>query len=99
MTPPQIIILAGPNGAGKSILSRLPERAGLPFLNADDIERDQASGPLAAGRTLLTQLRELATGGNDFIVETTLAGRWLASHLTAMRKQGYQVHIVFVWIA
>ena len=98
MTPPQIIILAGPNGAGKSTLSRLPELSGLPFLNADDIERDQGSGALMAGRTLLAQLRALATDRNDFVIETTLAGKWLVSHLKALREQGYQVHIVFVWI-
>lgn len=98
MTPPQIIILAGPNGAGKSTLSRLPELMGLPFLNADDIERDQGSGPLVAGKTLLARLHALTTDRSDFVIETTLAGRWLASHLMALREQGYQVHIIFVWV-
>jgi predicted ABC-type ATPase len=98
MTPPQIVILAGPNGAGKSTFSRLPELEGLPFLNADDIEREQASGPLTAGRTLLARIGELAAGRNDFIIETTLAGKWLVSHLTTLRGMGYQIHITFVWI-
>jgi len=99
MTPPQIILLAGPNGAGKSTLSRLPELAGLPFLNADDIEKDQASGPLQAGKTLLAKLDEVASQRINFIVETTLSGKWLASHLDAFREVGYQVHVIYVWVS
>ena len=98
MTPPQIIILAGPNGAGKSTLSRLPELAGLPFLNADDIEKDQASGPLKAGKTLIAKLKKVASQRINFVVATTLSGKWLASHLVAFREVGYQVHISYVWI-
>lgn len=99
MTSPQIIILGGPNGAGKSTLSRLTELSGLLFLNADDIEKDQGAGPLKAGKTLLAQLREAAADRKDFVIETTLAGKWLVSHLTSFREQGYQIHIMYVWIA
>ena len=99
MEPPQIIILAGSNGAGKSTLSRLPVLMGLPFLNADDIEIETASGPFAAGRTLIARLDAAALERINFVVETTLSGKWLASHLIAFRALGYQVHIIFVWLS
>jgi predicted ABC-type ATPase len=99
MTPPQIIILAGSNGAGKSTLSRLPVLAGLPFLNADDIEIEMASGPFAAGRTLIARLDAAASQRSHFVVETTLSGKWLASHLIAFRALGYRIHTIFVWLS
>lgn len=99
MESPQIIILAGSNGAGKSTLSRLPVLAGLPFLNADDIEIEIASGPFAAGRTLIARLDEAASQRIHFVVETTLSGRWLASHLIAFRALGYQIRTIFVWLS
>ena len=99
MPPPRIVILAGPNGAGKSTLSRLPELSGLPFLNADDIEKDQGAGPLIAGRTLIAKLNDVASQRISFVVETTLSGKWLASHLVAFREFGYQVHIMYVWVS
>lgn len=40
---PSLVLLAGPNGAGKSTLyhTRVAPRFVGPFMNADDIQRDE----------------------------------------------------------
>jgi predicted ABC-type ATPase len=53
---------------------------------------------LAAGRIMLTRLRELARQRVDFAFETTLATRRLAPWLADLRRSGYSVHLIFLWL-
>lgn len=83
---PSVVILAGPNGAGKSTVAPalLRDTFGVEeFVNADTIARGlSAFGPdraaMAAGRIMLSRLRELARQRVDFAFETTLASRSFA---------------------
>jgi predicted ABC-type ATPase len=67
-SPPRVVVLAGPNGAGKSTVAPLLLRGALgvqEFVNADVIARGLSAfnvegAALAAGRVMLTRLRELA---------------------------------------
>jgi predicted ABC-type ATPase/GNAT superfamily N-acetyltransferase len=104
---PTVIVLAGSNGAGKTTAARTllaEELRLLTFVNADVIAQglagfDPDTAALQAGRIMLTRLQELATARASFAFETTLAGRWYANWLKELRRQGYDVHLFYVWLA
>lgn len=104
---PSAIVLAGPNGAGKTTAARtlLSEQLRLmTFVNADVIAQglagfDPDSAAIEASRIMLDRLQVLAERRADFAFETTLAGRSYAPRLRALRKDGYQVHLVYFWLA
>lgn len=101
---PLIVVLAGPNGAGKSTSARHLLQGALSvdeFVNADVIAAGLSAfrpeeAAIAAGRVMLTRLRELAAQGVDFAFETTLASRSFAPWLREQRDAGYRVHLVFL---
>jgi len=103
---PSIVILAGPNGAGKSTAAPALLQGALAvneFVNADVIARglsafDPESAAMAAGRVMLSRLRELANQKTNFAFETTLASRSFAPWLRDLRASGYGVQVVFLWL-
>jgi predicted ABC-type ATPase len=103
---PDVFVIGGPNGAGKSTAARslLPDYVGVrQFVNADEIARGLAgfapeSVAVEAGRIMLRRIRLLARDGVDFAFETTLASRSFAPWLAALRKTGYRVHLLYLWI-
>ena len=73
------------------------------FINADDIALERSpSNPeaaaVAAGREMLSRLHELARQRQSFAFETTLATRHFATWLDGLLRNGYSVHIVFLWL-
>ena len=103
---PYVIVVAGPNGAGKSTSAHHLLRDTLEvseFVNADDIAAGlSAFRPetvaVSAGRIMLTRMRELAAARVNFAFETTLASRSLAPWLETLQRDGYQVHLLFLWL-
>jgi len=103
---PDVIVLAGPNGAGKSTASEklLQESCHVSeFVNADVIARGlSAFHPegvaVAAGRIMLTRLRELAAERKSFAFETTLASRTFAPWLKGLIESGYVLKVFFFWL-
>ena len=104
---PSVVILAGPNGAGKSTAAPellQGELAVNEFVNADVIARglsafDPDRAAIAAGRVMLARLNELARQRESFAFETTLASRSFAPRLRALRKSGYAIHLLFLWLS
>lgn len=104
---PAVIVLAGPNGAGKSTTAPKLLKGALAvteFVNPDTIAQGlSAFAPeriqLAAGRIMLGRLYELAQQRETFSFETTLASRSFAPWLKGLRRRGYRVHLVFLWLA
>ncbi|MGE0393805.1 MAG: zeta toxin family protein [Vicinamibacterales bacterium] len=104
---PSVVVLAGPNGAGKSTVAPalLRDTFGVgEFVNADVIARglsafDPDRAAIAAGRVMLTRLRELAEQRVDFAFETTLASRSFAPWLRRLRTSGYETHLLFLWLS
>jgi len=105
-TQPSVIVLAGPNGAGKSTAAPRMLRGTLTvteFVNADTIAQGlSAFSPenlaVAAGRIMLNRLHELAAAREDFAFETTLASRSFAAWFRDLIGQGYDFHLVFLWL-
>jgi predicted ABC-type ATPase len=103
---PSVVVLAGPNGAGKSTVAPALLQGTLgvtEFVNADDIARglsafNAESAALPAGRVMLARLHELARRRMSFAFETTLASRSLAPWLTTLKRDGYSIHMLFLWL-
>jgi len=103
---PVVFVLAGPNGAGKSTAAPvlIHEVAGIErYINADAIARglspfDPAMSAVAAGRVMLRHMDELAEERRSFAIETTLSGVRLAKRLERLREDGYQIHMIYLWL-
>jgi len=102
----KIIVIAGCNGAGKSTIAPhlLRDAFGLKeFVNADTIAQGLSafspeSVSLEAGKLMLKRLRELANGRKSFAFETTLATRFYAQWMKDLKSQGFEFHLVFLWL-
>jgi predicted ABC-type ATPase len=104
--PPAIVALTGPNGAGKSTVGPplLKETLGVTkFVNADVIAQglsafDPDSVAFEAGRIMLQRLKELATRGESFAFETTLAARIYSTWIPELLDDGYRFHLFYLWL-
>jgi predicted ABC-type ATPase len=104
--PPKLVILAGPNGAGKSTSAARLLLGALrvdEFVNADTIAQGlSAFAPervaFNAGRIMLRRIKELSAQRASFAFETTLATRSYAPWLKEIRADGYEVHLLFLWL-
>jgi len=104
--PPSCYIIAGPNGAGKTTFATefLPFYANCRnFINPDLLARayspfDPDAGMLRAGRTVLERIAEFTDARTDFAFETTLSGRAYVPLLRRVKKAGFQLHLLYLWI-
>ena len=103
---PLVIVIAGPNGAGKSTTAPSLLRDTLQvseFVNADTIAGGLSafrpdSVAITAGRAMLERIQQLAKARVDFAFETTLASRSFAPWLAGLKRNGYHVHVLFLWL-
>jgi len=105
---PNIAVIGGPNGAGKTSIARevLDATLGVTeFVNADVIASglsgfDPERAAFAAGRIMLSRLRELAASvpPTNFAFESTLASRTFARWLSGLIDRGFAVHVIYVWL-
>lgn len=104
---PNLYIISGCNGAGKTTASFtvLPEMLGCrEFVNADEIARGLSpfqpeKVAVEAGRIMLQRIDELLRKKEDFAIETTLATRSYAQTIKKARENGYNVTLVYFWLA
>lgn len=103
---PHLIIIAGPNGAGKSTAAPALLKDALHvdnFVNADVIAQGLCAyqpekAAIQAGRIMLDRIHTLANEEVNFAFETTLASRTFAMWIPKLQKQGYQFHLIFLWL-
>ncbi len=103
---PDLYIIAGCNGAGKTTASYtlLPKTLGITeFVNADEIAKglspfNQEGVALEAGRIMLNRIKDLIQKKKNFAFETTLATRSYVGLINEAKKNGYKVHLVFLWL-
>lgn len=102
-----MIVVAGPNGSGKTTFAReyLRDSVVSEYISADAIaERlvsrpeDMGSVKIQAGRLFIQEIQELIESGKDFVVEVTLAGKGFARIISRLKRAGYTVSIVFVFL-
>lgn len=103
---PHLIIIAGPNGAGKSTAAPALLKDALhvdDFVNADVIAQGLCAyqpekAAIQAGRIMLDRIHTLANEKINFAFETTLSSRTFAMWIPKLQKQGYQFHLIFLWL-
>ena len=106
MKKPKLYVIAGPNGSGKTTFAEkfLPNYAGcFEFVNADLIAKGLSPfGPskfvIKAGKLLLGQIADFSKKKVDFAFETTLAGKGYVNIFKQIRRDGYELHLFFLWL-
>ena len=102
-----VIIIAGPNGSGKTTFAReyLRYSEVSEYISADAIaERlvsrpeDMGSVKIQAGRLFIKEIQELIEAEKDFVVEVTLSGKGFTRIISRLKRAGYTVSIVFVFL-
>ena len=95
---PSLWIIAGQNGAGKSTFSRAlrldsidPDRIAAEFGQGFTLEAN-----LRASRAALQQIRERLEARQNFVIETTLAGRQPLRLMQQARATGFGVQLAFI---
>ena len=104
--PKNVIIIAGPNGSGKTTFaSEYLRDADMEYISADAIAATLVSKPedmdkvkLQAGRLFFVEMRRLIESEKDFAVEVTLAGKGFERLISQLKRAGYTVTIVFIFL-
>lgn len=102
----KIIMIAGPNGAGKTTtaISLISNTTMIyEFINADEIARGLApmhpeSMSLTASKLMIKRFKELLDDNKSFAFETTGSGTNYVRHLKEAQTNGYEVHLLFLWL-
>lgn len=101
---PVLTLFAGPNGSGKSSVIKLLDFPGREhLLEADAIAKDiHASDPsraaISAARQVIRRTHAYLESGQDFAIETTLAGNWTATVIQIARDQGFFRRLVYICV-
>ena len=100
------VIIAGPNGAGKTtFVSEYLPVSGAEYISADAIAATLVSVPdefdrirIRAGRLFLEKIQRLIQAEKNLIIEVTLAGRGFQRIVHQLKRVGYTVTIVFIFL-
>lgn len=101
-----IEIVAGPNGSGKTTFAEsylLQTRGNLVFLNPDLIASgiaplDLEKASFNAGRVLLSEVKSRIKSGESFAFESTLSGKTWQRIVSSAKREGFLVHIYFLYL-
>lgn len=100
----EIIIVAGPNGSGKTTFARtFLNRYRYEFVNADDIASELAGNPsrkkdFEAGEIFFHKIDAILSRKKDFIIESTLSGKYLLKLFQDVKEKNYAVHIIYIFL-
>ncbi|MEO0981349.1 MAG: zeta toxin family protein [Pseudomonadota bacterium] len=103
---PTLFLIAGPNGAGKTTFyeTALRPRIAAPFINADEIQREELKDPSveAAYRAaaIAAERREkLLAAGESFVTETVFSHPSKLELLKAARGAGFRLIVFHLHVA
>ncbi len=98
-------IIAGPNGSGKSTFAEeFIREKNLVFVNADMIAADLSTDAVdrsvmfRAGKIFFQKVNQLVKENASFVIETTLSGKYTAKIIDKLKKQGYKIKMVYVFV-
>lgn len=92
---PEIVVFAGPNGSGKSTITG-PEWIKGPYINADDIQREEGISNLDAANKADALREALVREGKSFSFETVLSTARKLNFLKAAKAKGYFIRGYFI---
>ena len=97
--------MAGPNGAGKSTLyaTRIAPRLSAPFINADEIQRDElgdrsVDAAYAAARLAAERRRAHLEAGESLVTETVFSHSSKLDLIHEARRRGYRVMLFHIGV-
>ncbi len=102
-----VIIVAGPNGSGKTTFAAeyLRDSEVTAYISADAIAERLVSCPedmekvkIQAGRLFIQEIQALIEAEKDFVVEVTLAGKGFVRTISQLKRAGWTVTIVFIFL-
>lgn len=102
-----VMIIAGPNGSGKTTFASEYLRSSevSEYISADAIAEQLVSTPeefgkvrIQAGRLFFDEIHHLIEAEKDFIVEVTLSGRGFQRIISKLKRTGWTVVIVFLFL-
>ena len=102
----RLIILAGANGTGKTTLAKeLLKEHEVSFLNADEIAKKMGRGNkdfskfrITAGKKFILELHAVLKKRGSVAIESTLSGGYLVRTIKQVRRMGYRVSIIYVFV-
>ena len=100
----EVYIIAGPNGSGKTTFAKeFIKDVALPFINADEIAERLSPGHLEkvkvkAGKMFFAEIEGCIAQGDSFVIETTLAGKYLLKVINKLRENEYKIIVIYIYV-
>ncbi|MCK4401975.1 zeta toxin family protein [bacterium] len=97
-------IIAGPNGSGKTTFAKeFIKNTNLIFINADEIAKALSPSRLEtmrvkAGKIFFGEIKNCIIKKDSFVVETTLAGKYLIKIIDKIKKAGYKTILIYIYL-
>lgn len=99
MKKPEIIVFAGPNGSGKSTLTEILRPQGVPYINADDIQRVLGCDNLEAAKLAEARREAYLESRQSFCFETVLSTDRNLKLLQRAKEAGFFIRCYYVLTA
>ncbi len=94
----KLYIIAGANGSGKTTFAKiLEEEQHLFFVNADEIAKE-VKGNITAGKAFFKTTHDLIDKRESFILESTLAGKYLKDIILKVKNLDYEVELIYIFL-
>lgn len=100
----EVIIIAGANGSGKTTFAKsYSKKYPFEFVNADEIAKDIDPDNiqkvrLIAGKRFFEKIDALLSEDKNFLIESTLSGKYLLRMITRLKEQGYSLAITYIFL-
>lgn len=93
---PEVVVFAGPNGSGKSTITSLLRPVGMPYINADDIQRVLDCDNMKAAKLAEAQRESCLEQKKSFCFETVLSTDRNLKLLQRARENGFFIRCYYV---